>query len=327
MWCWIVSFLTDRKIFTCINDYTSNEYDVDLGVPQGSILGPLVFILFINDLPRHISKGLLINYADDTSIALSESTFEVLQESIAIVCEEFGTWCKKNRLMLNSDKTSVVIFSRQHIPDAMFLGGSVGTKFLGLMLDQDMSWIDHIDLVCAKLNKAYFAIMQLRYDLDGGTLLQVYYAMVYSSISYHIIVWGGAINTNRIFLIQKRIIRLMFNIKKRDSCRQIFIDNNILTLYSIYILKCCMYVKNNLSHFNINSENHDYFTRNGSNLLPPQHRTTAYQRSAYYSCVRVYNHLPFNIKNVVNINKFKLSLKRYLIDKCLYSLADFYNDT
>lgn len=322
---WIVSFLSDRTIFTCINGCNSGDCGLDLGVPQGSILGPLVFILFINDLPRHISKGLLINYADDTSIALSESSFGELQESITTVCREFQDWCRKNRLILNLDKTYTVVFSRLQMPSDITLNSSSEVRFLGLLLDQSMSWSAHIDLVCTKLNRAYFAILQLRYDLDGSTLLQVYYALVYSAISYHIIVWGGAINTRRVFLIQKRIIRLMFNIKKRSSCRTIFKENRILTFCGIYILKCCLYVRCNMRLFNNNSSNHNYSTRNGEKLLPPQHRTAAYQRSAYYNCIKVYNNIPSEIRALNSLGKYKSSLKKYLHSHCFYTLTEFFS--
>lgn len=322
---WIVSFLTNRKIATHVNGSASDDYDLDLGVPQGSILGPLIFILFINDLPNHISSGLIINYADDTSIALAGSTLEDLQDSIGLVCEEFGIWCRKNRLILNSNKTNIVVFGRQRIPDRINIVSSENARFLGLLLDREVSWDSHIDLVCSKLNKAYFALLQLRYDLDRGTILQVYYAMVYSAMSYHIIVWGRAVGMNRIFLIQKRIIRLLYNVKKRDSCRPVFKSNNILTIHCIYILKCCLYVRNNLRFFNTNSTYHNYPTRNGSNLLIEQHRTAAYQRSAFYNCARVYNYVPVNIRNINNITGFKNALKKFLVDKCFYSINELFD--
>ena len=118
----------------------------------------------------------------------------------------------------------------------------------------------------------------------------------------------------------------MFNIKKRGSCRTVFKEKGILTFYNIYILKCCLYVRANLHLFSNNSSNHNYLTRNGEKLLLPQHRTTAYQRSAYYNCVKVYNNLPNEIRASSCLGKFKSSLKRYLRSHCYYTLTEFFND-
>lgn len=156
----------------------------------------------------------------------------------------------------------------------------VQARFLGFPLDANMAWKSNINYVWVKLNKAYFAILQLKntcytnqliriyYAIvlkntcSTNQLIHVYYAIVNSHMSYNIALWGGSSGSVRIFIPQKRILDQIFGIKSRDTCKQIFKDQTILTFPCVNIFKCVIYIKKNLNFLNSNSQCHklyDYF--------------------------------------------------------------------
>ena len=110
---WIVSYLSNRKVVVKIGTTTSDKKDVSIGTPQGSVLGPLIFLLYVNDLPCHISQGKIFMYADDSTIIISDPDPSILRNKVSTVLEEFNQWCYNNRLIINRDKTVLVEFLLQ----------------------------------------------------------------------------------------------------------------------------------------------------------------------------------------------------------------------
>lgn len=197
-------------------------------------------------------------------------------------------------------------------------------KFLGSYLDPKLSWSCQIDHICKKLNSSYFALLKLKHTVTPATLLQIYYSLVYPHLSYNIILWGTATEINRVFVAQKRTIRLMFNLGNRDSCREYFKEKKILTVIGIFILKCGIFVHKNLHLFAKNQDNHNYITRNAKQLRIPSHNTSKYEKSPHYSCIRIYNTIPKYIRDCMNIHKFARQLKNLLLDHSFYCLDEFY---
>nr|CAH7756525.1 unnamed protein product [Callosobruchus chinensis] len=104
---WILSYMSERKLQVRIENTLSDIYDVGLGVPQASVLGPLLFLLYVNDLPKFISSGAVIMFADDTTITVSGYALNDFQSNINIAMDEFSAWCQRNRLILNENKTVI----------------------------------------------------------------------------------------------------------------------------------------------------------------------------------------------------------------------------
>lgn len=154
-------------------------------------------------------------------------------------------------------------------------------------------------------------------------LKNVYYAIAHSHLNYNTIIWGRSVEVNRVFILQKRLIRLMYNIKPLQTCRNTFVTEKIMTLSCLYILKCCVFVFNNRDLFSPNNINHDYNTRNAMNMRAEKHNTSRFEKSPLYSCATIYNKLPVVLKLEGNVKKFKFKLKNHLISKCYYSVSEY----
>ena len=320
---WILSFLTERKKRVAMSGATSEEASVSLGVAQGSLIGPLIFLIFINDLPEFISDAHVVMYADDTSVAVAARDSETVSLKLKNVVAKFDDWCRCNRIMLNQQKTIYMNFHNRRPIASESLGGcpvSHVTNFLGIALDDRLTFDDQIESVCKSLNRAYFALLKLRPSLDHESLLQAYYALCHSRLAYGCLLWGRATEWGRVFVSQKRIVRLVFGLAGRESCRECFKQHRILTFPSIYILKAALYVKRNIDQ--LSNYDRPYNVRHG-NLPLARHRTTLFQKSPHYDFIKIYNKLPETIIQTSSYNRFKVQVKDLLVRGGYYSQREY----
>jgi hypothetical protein len=308
---------------------------VKYGVPQGSIRGPLFFLLYINDFSKTVAE--MSNptlFADDTSIIIADPTPTEFKKNINQLLIETNKWFQSNMLYLNYEKTHFmqfltnkkkeidiqVSFANRHIISIS------KTKFLGLTIDTSVFGEEHIKELTSKPNKACYAIRLIKPIVSLKILIMIYFCYVQSAISYGIIFWGSSHHTKGIFTIQKRIIRVIMNMNKRDSCRKIFKDLNIFPLQSQYIFSILIFISKNRELFRFNSEIHGISTRYNSNLHLPSTTLTLFQKGTFYSGSRIFNHLPSNIKDLLyNEKQFKSVLKKYLLQNCFYTVEEYFN--
>lgn len=166
-------------------------------------------------------------------------------------------------------------------------------------------------------------IITLVRKVDSNTLRNVYFAYAHSLMSYGIIFWGNSQHSERIFRLQKKLIRVMSNSGFREGCRPLFKKLNILTLPSLFIYKTLLFLQKNFEIFISKNHSHNYQTRNRNTLQYPIHRTSLFEKSPYYTAVRFYNCLPLHIKSELPNPSFKKVLYDYLNDKTFYRVADF----
>lgn len=195
--------------------------------------------------------------------------------------------------------------------------------FLGIKVDSELSWSSHVDEVCAHLSKSFYALKQLKDELPHEALMQTYYALVHPRLAYGVIMWGSAPSADRVLLLQKRIIRMIFGVDYRESCRPLFASSGIMTLTNIYIYKACLFVFSNKTQFIKNCDTHAYETRNSSMIRAEKHRMALYEKSPKCASGRIYNKLPHSLKESHNISEFKRNIKKYLKDRPYYNVNEF----
>ena len=224
------SYLSNRKQAVSINGKLSNLKDIKTGVPQGSILGPLLFIIYINDFSTSVIPNKCVLYADDATIIVSAVSQDSLQQNTISALSSAQNWFSSNSLKLNNDKTQKITFS---FSSASIEGNYV--KLLGLLLDDGLKWSSHIDNLCSRLSGQIYLLRQLKKTFDKKILLMVYFANIHSLLSYGAVIWGNASQSDKAFKMQKRAVRTIDGLGPRDSCRVTFKKLRIMPLSCIYL--------------------------------------------------------------------------------------------
>lgn len=329
---WARSYLVGRRQTVVLDGVKSDTRPVALGVPQGSILGPLFFIVFMNDLSRScMSAKKIILYADDTNIIMSHKSLEGLVADSNTASGEFAEWCKDNGLILNSDKTQIMRFLPKNVnPDSQPLirvnGKSVqlasSVKFLGLIMDEKLTWEDHIESVCTRISKTCYNIRSLRGTVSLDVLRLLYFGMVQTVLQYGLIFWGNSSYMQRAFVAQKRVLRCMHGSHPRASCGPLFKLYGILPLPCLYILNVIMYVREREVSYPKVGDIHDYETRNRHNVYLHYSRLSVGQNCPTYIGKKCLNKMLTFIQDNGR-HSFKHAIYNYLLERSFYSVDEF----
>jgi len=241
-------------------------------------MGPLLFSLYINDLPMAVpSQVIPILFADDTSIIITSPNACELQKAISASIHQLTKWFQENSLSLNVSKTYFLQFQNKnqnnlHTPvtlDSNSITKANHIKFLGLTINDSMTWKSHIDAILPRLSSACFAIRSVKHFVSQQSLKTIYYAYFHVIMSYGVIFWGKSPFSSKVFILQKRVIRTMMCCEGRDSCRGLFSELGILTLPSQYIFCLLLFVVKNGKQFSPNIDLHLINTRQLLNLHQP----------------------------------------------------------
>lgn len=196
-------------------------------------------------------------------------------------------------------------------------------KFLGIYMDSHLSWCNHIKYITKKLSTHCYVIRYLRNFVTRSVIMSYYFAYVNSLLSYGIVAWGGSQFLNDVLIAQKRIVRSICSKSFIYPCRDLFVELNILTVASLYILYSVAYIHSNRDKYCKFGDNVFYNFRNDNTLLLPTHRLALTHKNSYILPITLYNHLPNSIKNLESIVTFRKTVKKLLIVKAFYSVEEF----
>jgi hypothetical protein len=195
----------------------------------------------------------------------------------------------------------------------------------GLIIDDTISWKQHIDYVLNKIARSCYALRNIKHFIPLDTLKLIYFAHVHSILRCGIIFWGSAACASNVFRLQKKAMRIIANSGSRESCRHLFEKFVILTFYSLYSL--ILFTINNDNFFNSINMIHGYKTRVHNNLYLPSVNLTMYSKSAYVAGIKAFNHLPQALKGLtLDVPNFKRALKIYLLQHSFYSMKEYYQN-
>ena len=337
---WFKDYLTGRVQFVTYNGFKSSDGEIKCGVPQGSILGPLLFLIYINDLATVSKACVSILFADDSNVFISGKDVEVMCEKLNNDMENIRQWLCCNKLSLNVSKTHYMVFTPRNkqvenlnikIQNTNIERVSV-TKFLGVMIDAQLSWKCHIEYTCKKISKCLGVILKARKKLNKSVLLNLYYSFAYPYFIYCNHVWGNTYptNLNKMILLQKKLIRIVTCSPYRAHSKPLLVANNVLSVneINVYIVGIFMY---NYGHdhlpnlfdgfFQRTNEVHDRNTRQSNELHVKFARTDVRKFSLRIHGARIWNNIPMHIKHATSVNVFKQMLKKHLINTNLQGIV------
>lgn len=253
-------YLGGRAQRVKVGQTVSSRMNVTYGVPQGSVLGPTLFLIYINDL-CNIKTGdaRIFSYADDTAVVFSGSTWTAVKNEAENGLSVIGEWLRTNLLTLNTQKTNYICFSilDGNQPSSDFdikihgydcgsddncccpsITKVASTKYLGIVLDQRLTWQSHIDLVAGRIRKLTWIFKMLRHVADKKLLKLVYIALAQSIITYCLTVWGGALKTKFLMVerAQRALLKVMYFKNRRFSTQALYAVADVLTIRKLYIL-------------------------------------------------------------------------------------------
>lgn len=288
---------------------------ISKGVPQGSVLGPMLFLLYINDLGLILQDRSYI-YADDTTmIARSRHLSEVISKAGDNV-ESLKQWVVRNQLVLNERKTKDMVFSlTEKIKEEK-------TLFLGLIIDNKLTWRDHIEHLSNQLSRIVYLLRRLRDEVSLEVLRTAYFGLFHSRMGYGIELWGATSDAQIIFKLQKKAIKIMMRTSFRESGRALFQELKVMTLTSLFIYRHALHLKENDNSIITRGDIHNYNTRNKHNIDLPFKRLMKSQRVPGIISKKIFNSMPEKVK-LLDKRKFKRVINVFLIKNSFYSLSEF----
>ena len=328
------SYLTNRKQYVHINGKSSKIINQNTGVPQGSVLGPLFFLLYINDIYNSINTCDIRLFADDTSLFAHDKNLNLAKEKAQSAYIEIHKWLNCNRLTLNSTKTHFLIFhnKNKYIPDNLNVlecGNHVINRvksidYIGLKIDENLTWKHHVDKVTSSLIR-YFAIFsKTRLFVNNSLGRQIFYALINSRIRYGIEVYGSCADSyiNKLQIIQNKLLKLLMNIEPRYSTNLLHTNLKLLKVKDLHNFASLLFTYECLNkkgpilfheYFQYKQFHHNM--RGSLKLNVPFSKTNTGRKRVNTRMAEEWNKLPANIATLESKGKFKRELKAFLLSK------------
>lgn len=329
---WFISYLSNRKQMVKYNNTLSTKLTVKCGVPQGSNLGPLLFILYINDLQTISDNCDAILYADDCNLFFKLNGNNFNSSPINDRLREFSDWFSCNHLALNTQKTNYMVFSgrRKVNITGININGSnlkqvTHCNFLGICVDQALTWKQHILATSRKIAKSIGILRKVSKKLSKSIMLQLYNSFIVPYLQYGITLWGASSKSSLepIFVLQKKALKLALDLPMRTSTASLFQGPKIRPLRDLYKLYVAIFMyKYNTNalpacfsnYFVQNLNNHRYNTRSATLYRLPLFSTVSCQKSMLFQGPKLWNTIPAEIRQSASIATFKARMRVYLAD-------------
>ena len=318
---WFKSYLSNRNQYVSINGYESGLAAINCGVPQGSVLGPLLFLLYINDLNQAIKFCKVHHFADDTNLLCLSNSIKKLSKLVNADLKHLLNWLNANKISLNVKKTEMIIFkSKQKKLEGDLkiklcgkrLYPTESVKYLGVKIDANLTWQHHVNDLSTKLNRANALLFKMRKYVSLKILRSIYFAIFDSYLSYCCLVWAQNFSTiQRILILQKKAVRIINFQPRNFHTSPLFKQNSILKFQDKICLENILFVSkslNNLSPstfntwFSFSSDQHNYETSSSTqgNLMKLFYKTNRYGKySITISAIGSWNKIQKQLKNML----------------------------
>ena len=334
---WFDTYLAQRRQQVSINDNKSDFETVTCGIPQGSILGPLLFLLFINDLPLYVDNVSADLYADDTTFYDIQASIELIEKNLQLSLNQLHIWCKNNGMVLNSEKTKVMLITtcqkRQRLPSTALklkyndesLKTISNDKILGVFVDNNLIWSDHVKHICKKISTYIWLLSKIKYFLSLEHRVQFYKSYIQPHIDFCSIVWASSCEANKmkIFKLQKRACRVILDYNVEDS-NEAMQSLKILSVYDRLFLRKAKFMFKVYHDLTPTYISENYVQRNEMEMsiqlrssaagcfVPPRPKRECFKQSMRYSGCLIWNSLPTNVKRAQTAETFHNRCLRWL---------------
>ena len=325
---WLTSFLTSRKQFCSVNGQKSGARLVTCGIPQGSCLGPLLFIIYLNDFEKCLEFSRASMYADDTHVTLTSSNTDDLLTNAHKELRNISEWMRLNKLSANPKKTEYMIIghprrtNKVEVSEPLNLNDSeikrvTKTKSLGVMVDEGLNWDDQFSKVKGKISGGLKSLKKLRNLISQSQLDHVYRTLIKCHLRYANVIWGSLPKSklNTLQRLQDRARSIIDKARLKDNWSHNWLtveqltkfDRSVMT-YKIISRQCPESLWDKYHH---RTQHSNYRTRNCRDLQIPRNNLEYVKKGFHYSALKAWNDIPINIRELPTLNRFKQQLKRY----------------
>ena len=330
---WVESYLHERKQKTRFTHATSEIATVTSGVPQGSILGPILFLIYTNELSNSFPDAKVISYADDTQFLVTGKTIEIVEAKVENLIDQAENWYKSNSLMSNPTKTEVLCFSPTRNGKVPIITcNKDGQKYqikvredlkiLGVHIDSNMTWNTHLTKLRSKTIGIVKHMHRINKFLPLKAKLNLYNSLIASHFSYADVIWSGCSNSakEKLQTVQNFAIKSILNRKKSDSATEALKTLKYLNLSEKRNIHEAVFVHKTMSGKMPKNITEDYHKlqprlnhRSAENMILniPAHKTSKYENSVLYRSVKTWNQLPTELKNE-DTSTFKKKLQSHV---------------